>query len=405
VRLAATLCCGLALCAGWVGCAAGDPPSGKGSGKAGGSSGAGSAGDGATAGISAAAGAGGTAAVGGAGTSSMEMLEECPAVSQTAENKLQPADIIIGIDTSGSMGEEIALVQQNMNAFSQQIIDSGVDAHVILLATAGSPDPNAMSNCVVFFPGTPCVSVGGGNFSLCIGAPLGSGMCPADSKLPVYAHVDQTIGSRDMLGLFISAYPAYKANLRVDSLKTFVAISDDNATDPPINSAAAFMSAVATLDPDPAMWADWNYSGIFCETQCAAAAAIGTVHADLVAMTGGAKGDLCLQDFKPVLDALAKKVVDSVKLACEWEIPPPPDAKVFEPGKTNVKLTIEGTEELLGKAASAAKCDAKGGWHYDNETAPTKVLVCPATCDRMQAAKEAQVNVLFGCDTVPVVVE
>ncbi|HEX6244297.1 MAG TPA: hypothetical protein VFZ61_25445, partial [Polyangiales bacterium] len=45
----------------------------------------------------------------------------CAAVSQTAQNRRQPADIIIGVDTSGSMGQEAMFVQQNMNAFSQQI--------------------------------------------------------------------------------------------------------------------------------------------------------------------------------------------------------------------------------------------------------------------------------------------
>jgi hypothetical protein len=262
-----------------------------------------------------------------------------------------------------------------------------------------------MGNCVVFFPGTPCVSVGGGNFSVCIDAPLGSGMCPEDSKAPNYLHVNVEVGSRDVLGKFIEAYPQYKSALRPNAAKTFLSITDDDATDAPVNNAAAFIAAVGGLEPsDPLMWSNWNYSSIFCETACPAAAAVGLVHADLVQQTGGVKGDLCLQDFKPVFDKLAETVVATVELACEWEIPPVPDGKFFEANKTNVKVTLDGTEELIGKAVGGTCTDA-GGWLYDNETTPTKVVACPATCDRIRAAKDANVNVLFGCDTLSVDVE
>lgn len=138
---------------------------------------------------------------------------ECGAVSQMAENMLQPADIIIGIDTSGSMSEEVAEVQENLNRFSQLIIDSGIDVRVIVLSTLQG---TAMAGGV---------TVDGP----CIAPPLGSGQCPSDSNPPAYVHVDTMVASWDVLDVYVNAYPTYKMHLRENSLKTFVTISDDNA--------------------------------------------------------------------------------------------------------------------------------------------------------------------------------
>jgi hypothetical protein len=347
------------------------------------------------------AGLGGFAALGGEGGGDPE---ECSGVSEMAENMVQPVDIIFGIDTSGSMGEEILFVQENLNAFSQQIIDSGVDVRVIMLATEGSAD--AMGECIEIIPGFPCVPVNFGNFGVCIGAPLGSGMCPADSNPPIYQHVPAEVGSNDVLNVFISAYPQYSQFLRPGSLKHFVSITDDDATDGPYNNADAFIAAVAALDPDPAMWASWSYSSIYCFTECPAAAEIGLVHQDLVAKTMGVGGDLCLQDFGPVFDKLATEVAESVQLACEWEIPPPPDGETFDSNKTNVELVLDGTMELLPRLpAGTTDCAELGAWRYDDEANPTRVLACPSACTRIQSAANASVKIVFGCDTVPIVVQ
>ena len=61
-------------------------------------------------------------------------LDECFSVAKEAQPGLAAADIIIAIDTSGSMGDETTFVRQKMNGFSQQIIDSGVDVRVVMLA-------------------------------------------------------------------------------------------------------------------------------------------------------------------------------------------------------------------------------------------------------------------------------
>jgi hypothetical protein len=325
---------------------------------------------------------------------------KCGAVTQMAENKLQPVDIIFGIDTSGSMAEEVAQVQQNLNAFSQKISSSGIDVRVIMLAT---------------FAGKAATSGGAAVDGPCVAAPLGSGQCPNDSNPPAYVHLPEEVTSWDVLDVYIKSYPKYAPHLRENSLKTFVSISDDDADPsnstfaivaqlgglfPMYHSADAFIAAVEKLAPGTPMWSHWRYSGIFVIEQCTdgALGGKGIVHNDLVKRTGGVAGDICSKEFKPVFDELAKQVAAAVVLACDWEIPPSQNGP-FDKAKTNVRLSLDGAGEQLFKVPDASKCGAPGGWHYNDEDQPSKVVACPATCKRIQSTRNAQVDLQFGCQT------
>ncbi|HEX2678775.1 MAG TPA: hypothetical protein VHM19_19110, partial [Polyangiales bacterium] len=219
-------------------------------------------------------GTGGASNGGGGAGGSLSL--DCPAVSQTADNQVQPVDIIIAIDTSGSMGEEIEFVQKEMNDFSKQIIDSGVDAHVILLASEGKGDAGAsQANCAMA-PWDPSCWGSFGDYSVCIGAPLGSGMCPKDSNPPSYTHLNVSVGSNDALSVILDSYPQWKPAVREQSVKQFLIISDDNA-DPfvqgetPAATAMTFVTKLKALDPSPLMFASWRMNSITCFTQCPAA--------------------------------------------------------------------------------------------------------------------------------------
>lgn len=307
---------------------------------------------------------------------------QCGAVMQTAQNTLQPVDVIISIDTSGTMRDEATFVKENMNAFSKQIKDAGIDVHVILISAewTGMDDP---FGGLLFTDG------------LCIAAPLGSGMCPADSNPPGYAHVIETIGQWNILDAYIYRYADYKQHLRENALKTFVSVSDADAS----TGADKFVRDVMALEPSSNMWSNWRYAAIYPFVNCGEDGGQGLVHADLVQRTMGIGGDLCQQDFAPVFDEIAKKLVDVVQLSCDWAIPPAPSMEAFDANKTNVALNIDGKAESLLKSPTVAECGAREGWHYDDEAKPTRVVACPATCARIQAATTAEVSVLFGCET------
>jgi hypothetical protein len=52
-------------------------------------------------------------------------------------------------------------------------------------------------------------------------------------------------------------------------------------------------------------------------------------------------------------------------------------------------------------AQSAADCDpVQGGWYYDNNAAPTKILICPATCTTIEADDMGKINIVYRCPTI-----
>ncbi|HEX6242872.1 MAG TPA: hypothetical protein VFZ61_18290 [Polyangiales bacterium] len=294
----------------------------------------------------------------------------CAETSSTATIKRQGADIIFAVDSSGSMDEEIVFVQQNLNAFSQQIVKSGVDARVIMLAEADA---------------------------LCIGAPLGSGQCPTDNNPPSYIRIDQEVGSRDVLEVYLDSFPSWQMHLREGTRKFFVVITDDDANN--AYTTASFRAAVDQLHPT--LFKEWSYSGIFCFSDCEDAARIGAVHQELVSATQGVAGDLCLQDFAPVFNKLAEAIVTGSEIACEWDVPVATGGTKVDPNSVNVRYTDEkGGSAMLGKVESEAECAKfKDAWHYNADK--TKILACPETCASMRAGGVTKVDVLLGCKSEP----
>jgi hypothetical protein len=321
----------------------------------------------------------------------------CATVSATAEAALQPADIIIAVDTSGSMDEESGEVQANLNNFAALISASGIDVHVVLIADS----------------------------SVCIPPPLGSGACNgADEKLPNYRHVPQGVASTNALQLFLSTYPDWKSSLRPNATKTFAVVSDDESD----MNAAEFTAQLLALDPPTfqgfkfdAIVAFEEPSGFECfgfgscpagASQCCGlidgiacgsyAAAEGKVYKQLVQQTGGVIGDLCIQNFDPVFQDMATGVVKDSKLSCDYTIPPVPDGETFEAGKVNVLYTPgsgAAPESLYNVPGGAADCGMKGGWYYDDPKTPAKILMCPSTCSVLQADAMGKIDILFGCET------
>jgi hypothetical protein len=355
-----------------------------------GGSGGGSGGVGGSGGAGPGTGTGGTMPPIGPGTGPVDAGlppsdGACAAVTQEAETTRQPADIIWALDNSGSMTTEAQAVQDNMNIFAQQIIATGIDVHVVILSAPQT---------IIF--GIP---IGNG---VCVSAPLGSGQCPADSLAPRYLHLPVAVGSWDALNLLTSHYGEYKSMLRPNASKTFVVVTDDEATAAPNNSAAAFTAAVTALDP--VMFAKWTFSGVYCSMPCLNCSAVGNVYEQLKKQTGGVSGDMCTTDFAPVFKALAQAVITGTKLSCDWAIPPPPLGQTFDPKLVNVIYTPDGaTPRDLFNVPSSADCGPQGGWFYDDNAMPTKVIACPVTCGEIQGDLKAKIAVAFGCKTKVIV--
>jgi hypothetical protein len=326
--------------------------------------------------------------------------EECNGITERTENVPRPVDIIWAIDNSGSMIEEAQAVQLQMNTFANQIVTAGIDVHVIVISQEGPPG--------MFYP--PPVGIVSG---VCIPPPLGSGMCPDDNKPPEYLHVFVEVGSTNKFFTILETYPQYQAALRRDALKYFAVVTDDTDSD-----SQHFANAVANLDPGPPnMFQDWKFFGIFCTgaSGCPTSGGsqvlgipcveTGTPYLELVDQTGGLAGDLCAAnaDSAGVFAELAKTVIQHKQIACEWAIPAPPMGQAFDKTRINVNYTPStGPVEPLFFAENGA-CGDKDGWYYDNPDAPTRVVACPKTCARVSTDMGGQIDLIFGCMTIPIV--
>lgn len=68
----------------------------------------------------------------------------------------------------------------------------------------------------------------------------------------------------------------------------------------------------------------------------------------------------------------------------------------FDPTKASVTYTnAAGTTVTLNKQASAAGCGS--GWYFDNPTNPSKITLCPTTCNTIKADLGAKINLVIGC--------
>lgn len=361
------------------------PTSGGAAGQAGGGSGGGAASSGG--GNSGAGGLVIDSGVGGGGGSGGFAGDACATTSaKAAEPTVLPADIIWAVDQSGSMNQETAYVQNKINDFAKAIGATNIDYRVVMIASTSS-----------------------GN-AICVPAPLSNGSC---GNGPRFRLVNQSVDSNDALNLIISQYPKYSDFLRPNATKHFVVVTDDNATDKPMNSAAAFTGALGGLQP-AGMFSKWIFHSIYafgsvpivgCIGAFGTGAAFGKVYEDLVKQTAGAQGEICLGDWTAVFNAINKAVVVSSKVACEYDVPAPDPGQTLDPNKVNVDYLNGGkppanpiprVNDLAGCSSGASQ----GGWYFDDAKNPKKILLCPQTCAAVQSDSAAKIEVKFGCESV-----
>lgn len=105
------------------------------------------------------------------------------------------------------------------------------------------------------------------------------------------------------------------------------------------------------------------------------------------------------EQFLDALNAIKESTV-----ACEFQMPEGTSDNPIDPTKVNVIYTPGdgGEDVIVGQVGGEGECTAdKGGWYYDNAMAPTKITFCPSTCGAIQSDKEAQIEILLGCTTIP----
>jgi hypothetical protein len=100
------------------------------------------------------------------------------------------------------------------------------------------------------------------------------------------------------------------------------------------------------------------------------------------------------------LDALNK--IRGAALSCNYLIPVPTKGNP-DFNSVNVQYTPGGggAVVVLPKVKDKASCPGNGdAWYYDNNTTPKEIRLCDATCTKIAADAQGQIDILLGCATI-----
>lgn len=319
----------------------------------------------------------------------------CRAVSGESTVAPVPVDIIIVIDNSGSMTEEAAEVQRNINNFAAIIAASGLDYRVVLISRKDTT-----------------------RNGVCVPPPLGSGPpgCDSGEEGRLLA-LDVGVGSTNGPSLALSQYPNYRDFLRLEAAKVFLWITDDESA----MTSNAIRDGFAALEPagmfeNTIHNAIVGYNGDTPETwgsgtdrsMCPSLARVGVRYLRLVnclrddgtpieGCTTGRQAKVCETDWTPIFDEIARGIVAGVPVSCEFAIPEPPEGLVLN--YEMIGVTYRSGDEVrmpLRRVENADAC-AGDGWYFDDPVEPTEILLCPELCSAVQLDPDARMDVALGC--------
>jgi hypothetical protein len=349
----------------------------------------------------------------------------CASAVVEAKREQLPVDIVWVVDNSSSMAPAVAEVQAGLNAFATVVGSKGIDYKVVMLSLRGSAP----------------VQVGGKTrYPVCIPPPLGGADC-GNSPLFFHAAMDvqstqpleQILGSLDQTtGYSVGSArgsEAWAQELRAQATKSIVLVTDDNSRfpgvsfegfpggDSPYTGGLVLPPGILHASRGGA-WKGYSFSALYGwgstldpSIRCSFAdgskpTASGSEYTALVLKTGGVRAQICdgSAAWAPFFNAVATAVVATARVACELPIPTG-DGGTVDPSLVNVRVT-DGTSTPLTvpKVAGEAQCAGADGWYYDAPTDPTKVFLCPQSCEGAQSKGPGttlpKVEVLFGCATV-----
>lgn len=353
-----------------------------------------------------------------AGTSSGGIGGGDACATQQAEAPIehQPVDIIVTIDNSGSMQEEIDAVESNINVkFANILQASGVDYRVILVSRHERK---------------------GRQTSICVTAPLSANtVCPPTPDQPAFSdrfyQYSLKVDSLNSLSLLVDTFDAtvpdefelapmgWGAWLRPTASKVFLEITDDNSTtmtaaefvaqitgkSPQFGTAAApkfIFHSIVGIGEKPTVTQPWTPDEPVQTATCTGNADpvenAGPVYQELSRSTGGLRFPLCQYNaFDAVFEAIAQDVVSHAAIACEFVIPASPKGKDLDLSKVAVSYDAgDGTApKTFGQAMTSADCQPDA---FYIDSAAGKIQLCPDTCAAAQEGKNPKIDVLFTCE-------
>jgi Mg-chelatase subunit ChlD len=300
----------------------------------------------------------------------------CLATSAQAE--LIPLDMIILLDRSGSMsGTKWDGSTNALKTFVNDPASAGINVGIVYFPIDNPPDGNSCNYLHYDELVVPVAELPGNAPAMVTSIDAED---PNGGDTPTYG---------GLKGALFNATAHQTANPTHKVIVVFASDGDPNNCPGNENTIPVIAGLASSA---------LNFNGV--QTYVIAIQGATLANLNQIALAGGT---MQAYDVTANVAQFSQKMAEirAAALSCEFIIPDAPAPQQFDPEKVNVSYTPggQGDPQTLPQATNFADCGATPGWYYDNNTDPTKILLCPASCTTVQADSSAEIGVLFGCKT------
>ena len=347
------------------------------------------------------------------GTSPSTPDEACTFEQYTASLDEKPVDIIVVIDNSGSMSQEIEGVEANINQnFADIIRASGLDFRVIMLSAHGDFNSN----------------------DICVSEPLSGTDCNPIPNQPVntanFFHYDESIRSRDSFEKILETWDVadqhgfapdgWREWLRDGAFKVFIEITDDAPSGSLPNgedaTAGNFDAALLALEPPhfgiPGdrnyVWHSivgldakpgggaWEPADPIVTDECPTGVRAAEEYQALSIATGGLRFPVCdIASYDAVFNEVAQGIIEQSRIGCELDLPPTPAGEEVDVDRMALQWTPTPADPtVLVKKVDPAACGVLDFYVEGN-----RIILCPDLCAEVAASTEGELEVFAACVT------